>query len=679
LQFRLAAAAKNDKAAGSVIACMDEELPATVEDMPLRLARHFFLGQVLLCTEVNLSIAQLVAMGIEYTRLGDELGDVLARVHEPGVHRAMTGPDGTPDLAGIAGFMLTAHLPDRHSLAALQDACEPVETSAVRRLLWFVGGLESTAQLVFDRAWLAEFKNASPDWVACRDAFQRAYALGRRCELPGLAQGAARAIARITDENLNDPAEALRLADAMAAEIGWSPGQEDGRASILQRKGDAAAALSIWRELLPRWMPKDEFDLQQTFSHRQAAVAAARLNQWTEAADWLRSARELADDVNQATYCAGLFVDQGYARWKGGDDRAALQCLVEGLAAIDQLPSDHADENAYLLRKRAGHTIMWIANTAAGTPPRDFPAPPPACCSSLDPVKEARVPSTPSDAMWTHVLEFEFVAELGDEQFRAHEAQLKASRYGLIRFTFDRLRLRRRLRSMMLDDFVEIVGDWAESFALWRLYYKENGLRPADPLPAEVTAADRQQLDAELVLSGMLNGIFVLAERDAVAVEVLEHWTASAARAGLSAIVTPWLEFVAALFVSNTLNGETTVRDQSLAWPWQAVASVRVAIDGATRPAELLTIHAYWANVLPKATTGLFVLAEIEHLVTSAWQRLSEQSFLLRAPALTVPALQRACSSTSTGWRKIGEVLTAACDAVPATVPGEFRERFRGL
>ena len=42
--------------------------------------------------------------------------------------------------------------------------------------------------------------------------------------------------ADLTDENLNDPTEALRLADAMAAEIGRSPGQDDGRASILLRK-----------------------------------------------------------------------------------------------------------------------------------------------------------------------------------------------------------------------------------------------------------------------------------------------------------------------------------------------------------------------------------------------------------------------------------------------------------
>jgi hypothetical protein len=679
LQFRLAAAGHDDKGAASVIACIDEELPATVEGMPLRLSRYFFLGLVLLRTEVNLPMAQLVSMGLEYIRLTDELKDVLAGVHDLEFDRALAGPDGATDLAGVAGFTLTPHLTDRHSLAALLEACEPVDADAVRRLLWFIGGQEFTAQLIFDRVWLAEFETAAPDWLACREVFQRVYALARRCALSGLAQGAARAIARLTDENLNDPVEALRLAEAMAAEIGRSPGQDDWRASVLLRKGDSADALAIWRELLPRWTPRDEFDLQRTFSHRLAAVAAARLAEWTEAADWLRSARALADDVNQATYCAGLLVDEGFARWKGVDNRGALDCLVEGLTAIDRLPADDADESAYLLRKPAGHTMMWITSTAAGTPPKDFSEPPPACCSSLEPVKEARVPATPSDAMWAHILEFEFAAELGDEQFRTHEARLKASRYGVIRFTFDGLRLQCRLRSLALDDFVEVVADWTGSFALCRRYYKENGLGPFDPLPADAMPPSRQQVDTDVVLSGMLSAVFALAARGTMKKEVLDQWTASAVRAGLSAIVAPWLAFVGALFVDNTINAEAAVHDTSRPWPWQAVASIMVAIDTATGPAELLTIHAYWTNLLPQMPMGSFVLADTEHLVTSAWRRLSEKRFLLRSPMLTVPILQEACASASTGWHKIGEVLTAACDVVPASVPSEFRRRFQEL
>jgi hypothetical protein len=463
----------------------------------------------------------------------------------------------------------------------------------------------------------------------------------------------------------------------MEAEIGRSPGQDDARASILLRRGDTADALTVWRELLPRWTPRDEFDLQQTFSHRSAAVAAARLGEWSEAADWLRGAKALADEVNQATYRAGLLVDEGFARWNAGDNRQTLDCLIEGLTAIDQLPTDEVDESAYLLRKRAGHTIMWIANNAAGRPPKGYSEPPPGCCSSLEQVQGPRVPSTPSDAMWAHVVEFELVAELGDEQFRTHEARLKVSRYGLIRFDFDRLRLQRRVRSLAFDDFVEVVADWTESFALCRRYYKEGGLGPADPLPVDATAPNPQSSDAEVVLSGMLNAIIALAARATVSKEVLDHWATAAAKASLSAIIAPWLDFVATLFVDNTISALGAVRDQSRAWTWQTVASIRVAIDGTTRPGDLLAIHHFWTSVLPAA--GLFVLSDIEYLVTSAWRRLAEQRFLLRAPAVTAPALLDACTSTSTGWRKIGEVLSAACDTVPAAVPNEIRERFRNL
>jgi hypothetical protein len=63
LQFRLATAAKNDSAARVVLDCMNRELPATVEGTPLRLARYFFLSQVLLREETNLPIAQLVSIG----------------------------------------------------------------------------------------------------------------------------------------------------------------------------------------------------------------------------------------------------------------------------------------------------------------------------------------------------------------------------------------------------------------------------------------------------------------------------------------------------------------------------------------------------------------------------------------------------------------------------------------
>jgi len=122
--------------------------------------------------------------------------------------------------------------------------------------------------------------------------------------------------------------------------------------------------------------------------------------------------------------------------------------------------------------------------------------------------------------------------------FRAHEARLKASRYGFIRLNFDSHRLERRLRSLSFDDFVEAIADWMDSFAFCRRYYQDGNLGPVDPLPADASVADRQQSNAEVVLIAMINAIFALTARAVVTREVLGQWATGAANAGLSAIIT---------------------------------------------------------------------------------------------------------------------------------------------
>jgi tetratricopeptide (TPR) repeat protein len=677
LQLRLASAAKNTEAVEAVIACVNQEVPENVEGESARLIRHHFLMQILR-TELKLPIRQILATAFEFLRLSDELGEVLTDFKR--ADKILTGPAGTPDLAGLAGFSLMSHITDRASLATLLASCEPMDRILIRRLLWFIGGAESVAHIVCERIWVAELKQDAPDWIACREVFQRAYESGRRFDLLGLAQGAARMIARITSENLNDHGEALRLAEHMIGEVGSTPGLEDGRAAIMLAQRDHAGALGIWRNVLPHWKPRDEFDLQQAFSYRLAAIAAARLDQWQEAAKWLHGAWELANETDQAVYRAGLLIDQGYAWWKARENGHALQHMAQGLIAIQSLPSDDTDEGAYLLRKRAGYTMQWIARAESGLSPGDESTPPTfALCSSMEPAQGARLPSTPEDAIWVHLLEFELFANLGNQLFLEHEARAIASRYGLVRFAFDRLRMHYRLKNLVLTDFVEVIGHYVETFALCRRYYNKGGLQLADPLPTNATAGAIEELEVEFVLVGMLSAVFAVAARGSITRELIDQWRAGAGVAGALVILNSWLDFLDALYVSQTLNAGVEMRDGSRTWPWQAVASIRYVIDAGTSPAGLLMTHDYWARVIPKSDCQTYALPDIERLVTHGWLKICNQAFLLRAPATTIPALRQACVSPSTGWRKIGEVLVAASNAVPGTVPPDMLDRFQRL
>ncbi len=252
LQYRLAAAGKHFDDARRILAALNKELPPGQTDEAPRLARHYFLAQVLWRFEVPLPIADIISTGVEYLALTDSLSDTLGRRFREIPHHAVQGPDGSFDAVSVVGFTLSNLINDRPGIAQLLDACAPLPLATVRRLLWFIGGTEAVASLMFSRAIVWENQQSKPDWAALRDLSLRAYVKAREWELPGLAQAAAYRAAQIIDEHLEGRDEALRVADRLAGEIGWSAAQEDGRAAIFLRDDQYVKALEIWRKILAR-------------------------------------------------------------------------------------------------------------------------------------------------------------------------------------------------------------------------------------------------------------------------------------------------------------------------------------------------------------------------------------------------------------------------------------------
>ena len=679
LQYRLAAVGKNFDAARRVLVAFNSKLPPGQGDEALRLARQYFLGQVLWRSEVPLPITEIISMGNEYLSLTDDLSHILGPEFQRLPHHALQGPNGAFDAASVVGFTLSNRINDRPAIAEMLDACEPLPKTGVRRLLWFIGGTEAVASLMFSRAILWEGQQPKPDWAALRDLALRAFCKAREWELPGLAQAAAYRAAQIIDEHLDGRDEALRVADQLAREIGWSAAQEDGLAAIYLRNGQFSNALEIWRRILPSWQPQSEFDLQAQFSCRDAAIAAARLAEWGEAGDWLADARERTGKGANPVYEAALLIDEGYARWKVGDLPAALLRLANGLAAIEQLAPDETDERAYALRKRAGHTIMWVATVTDGASTGAFSEPPPGFCSSLNPVSGAKDLSTPHDIMWAHLVAFELSADLGSRFFREHEERLVGSPFGVVRVNFGFTRFKRRLKDLSLNDLVEVAVMLAEATETCRHYYGEGEFGWGAPLPVNATIPATRQLSADLVLSVLLSGLFALAARGAVTGELIERWRGAGSQLGLAPAVTDWFDLVNSLFVTNAIDAQVKMYEKSLRWEGQVIATLRVATDDASRPSELLTAHVCWANTLGNLGLSFCPIDDIERLVTSGWLRLSTRPFLLRTPALSVPELKRACASGAHGWRKVGEILSAGLQAVPAAVPESVRETVRRL
>ena len=678
LQYRIAAAGKQFDAARRVLAAFNTELPPGQTDEALQLARHFFLGQVLSRSEVPLSVTDIVARGVEYLILNDALAGILGAAFREIPHHVLQGPDGTFDAVSVVGFTLSNRIEDRPSVSQLLEACEALPAATVRRLLWFIGGTAAVSTLMFSKAILWENQQPVPDWVAVRDVAMRAYAKAREWGLPGLAQAAAYWAAKIVDDHLEGRDEALRLADEFAAEIGWSPVQEDGRAATFSRAGQFAEALEIWRRILPTWQPESELDLQPQFSCRDAAIAAERLCEWAEAADWLADARQRTGEGGNPEYEAALLIDEGYARWKAGDSKTALSRFAAGIEALEKLPSDDIDDRAYILRKRAGHTLMWVAAATKDVPTGEFVEPPPGCCSSFDPVAGPRGPSTPHDMMWTHLVDFELESDLGDKILRQHEARLALSPFGIVRTNFGFVRVKHRIRRLLLDDLIEVAVALAEATEIYRQYYVDGGLGGADPPPSNPEVLAESELSTDYILAVLTGCLFAVAARGTITPVLLATWRAAVEKIRAAPKIEAWLDVAEGLFVTATADAQAAMQDNSFPW-CQVLATLYIATDETCRPEAMLSAHVCWVNTLRGLENSIIPLSDIESIVIKSWLRLTDRPFLLKAPSATVPDLKRACANPERGWREVGRVLSAAQYAVPASVPQTVRDAIRGL
>ena len=304
---------------------------------------------------------------------------------------------------------------------------------------------------------------------------------------------------------------------------------------------------------LAAWQPRDEFDLQIPYSCRLAAIAAAKLGAWDEAAEWLRRARDAADE-DQAPFRAGLLMDEGFALWKAGDKVAAHDRLMHGCLAIDALPADADDQKAFLVRKWAGHTLMWIAARESGRTPEGFSEPRPAECSNLESLELPDLRPTPSAGLWLHLAEFEVEADLGDAAFRRCEAELTTTPYVVFRVSFGVVRIRQRLRTLALDDLVDVAADWAEALELARTHLGPRELDAVDQLPAGTPPVDRSLLNIELIRTVLINAVFALAARRPLTATDIEAWRHGATRSGVATQLKPWLDFTSKVLVDRHVN-----------------------------------------------------------------------------------------------------------------------------
>jgi hypothetical protein len=139
-----------------------------------------------------------------------------------------------------------------------------------------------------------------------------------------------------------------------------------------------------------------------------------------------------------------------------------------------------------------------------------------------------------------------------------------------------------------------------------------------------------------------------------------------------------FLDTADALFTSRSANAWAIFLHPPTGQSWcQGLAALSLSLADETRPLEMIWSHGalvyHLTGTLPDEPLRRIVVGDLERIVTPAWRRLVDRPFLLNSPRISVPAIEAAIHSPTTGWNKIRAVLQAALPAV--SIPSDSLAR----
>ena len=272
----------------------------------------------------------------------------------------------------------------------------------------------SDYHILVSSVWLTAQKNKALDWA---DAASRYARMAERARLWGLLRLAAEChVARtiMFDEYGEDAAAALRALDEAVTILGDDIVLSRARAKVLWRHDDHAGAVGIMRNIADQ-IGRDA-PIERAFALREAAISAAKIDDWAQAERWFDEAKiaaEQAKSDDMRPMAIGLGVDAAVASFQSGAPVRAIKRLADSLVTLRTLDSESSLRAAYCHRVTR-HAVLWLETQIEGRETLIDNQPiqmPPGTCSNPEPLAAIKeLPLGPIDLPWYMLAQAEIAA-----------------------------------------------------------------------------------------------------------------------------------------------------------------------------------------------------------------------------------------------------------------------------
>ena len=215
--------------------------------------------------------------------------------------------------------------------------------------------------------WTTQLRRGHFDAKDAAIRYRRMAAKTRNWSIRSISVQCSVAQAVITDEYLDDREGALELLEEAVQTLGQDLILSRAKARVHWNRGEHASALKIFRGIA------DQFGLdnpvERAFAMRDAAISAAKCDDWPQAEKWFldaQSAARLAQIGDMDIMAIGLGADSAVAALEAGDIGQAVTGVAEAVEALTEVDPESTLPAAYCHRI-IRHTVLWMQSRTKGS------------------------------------------------------------------------------------------------------------------------------------------------------------------------------------------------------------------------------------------------------------------------------------------------------------------------
>ena len=161
--------------------------------------------------------------------------------------------------------------------------------------------------------------------------------------------------------------------------------------------------------------------------------------------------------------------------------------------------------------------------------------------------------------------------------------------------------------------------------------------------------------------------------------DILAKWRTNSSELPIKENIYSALDLIEPILLGDYNNALTMMYTLDEKLEKQLAASIKVIYNQETSLEDLLFAHTIISSFFINNPWEDFVVKDLGVLLSAQWVQKIEFRAKLKTPMLTVPQIEKACKSSETGKKKIGQILLAVHQAVSVKVPlsPKFFEQFR--